>query len=315
MGGDGFTLLNDTTGDTVSCESWMDTLASGADIMRVAHYLQWGKGDMLISKSDKGYYFRHTPNTDGSLVESKYAGDFRNLIEYYVHLADEGASRDDNNGDSGKTPDTKGKESQCGPRNQTVYCDYFESEDGRHRYHGWKPNAVTITQCVDGVKYTTRQQWDNSYNHYPNWCKVGNVMTCLTCLQEVAETDDMIVLRQLVDKDDSIYISARPDITPDNLEMLLVSGTRVHNVGRVVKDAEERSWALTFAALSYLLRSSGNNHAQQHGNKNLRPRLKQFVIKYGGKSDLPLYLSLIEEINDHLGGGNSTSTIAWLMSE
>jgi len=139
--------------------------------------------------------------------------------------------------------------------------------------------------------------------------QTGNVMTCLTCLCDTAETDDMFVLRLWTDSEGLQRIKGMPAVTPDNLEAVLAGSKKVHHLGRVVKSVDERRTGLTFAALDCLLHDS-----QQGGNKQLRPRLQAFVTKFGGEADSPLYLGLIDAINTWLGGSSLDSTISWLMS-
>ena len=172
MGGDGITLINQSTGDVVNCESWTDSVPSGADIMRIAHYLNWDRTDVLMSKSDKGYKHGHLLNATGDTVEYTEVFDGKPLN----HLISKAANPDQHLDTDAATQQLSLRThcrctvsrptTQC---TRTVRCDYFDSEDGRFRYNFWIPNAVSITQTVSGVNYTIRQQWDANFNHYPDW--------------------------------------------------------------------------------------------------------------------------------------------------
>lgn len=288
MGGDGVNLVNGTTGDVVSCECWMDSIASNLDIMRVAHYLSWYKGDVLYSQSDSGYYFNHSVNDAGDKVSYVYVSDFKTAEDYLTHRLTSNAVGSDNAAAAAaNTSTTVAYIKTPGRCNRSVCCDYFDhtnNGDNRRYYDFYKPDVVTVSQTVNGVRYTTYETWNAKFDHFPNWAKMGNSLICSTCLEQTGQTKDMIILSDVI---------------------------KVHRLGRVVKDTEQRSLSLIFTALDYLL----HNQTSQSGNKQLRPQLKKFVVKYGGQADTPLYLGLLEAINNWLGGASIKSTTDWLMSE
>lgn len=292
MGGDGVTLYNQTTGDVVDNDQWMDSVVTIKDINCLAHQFFWQPTDKLISIRDGGFYFKHYFDAQTNSIVTDYLGD-----DY---------ESDDSKSDS-KADSTDHRSIIDVSQNITVHYN----KDGY---------VLEVVRYVNGDKYVSKIPLCSSQSsqspqlisdHYPNWTNFGNCKVCLDCLEIDKRTVELTQHGRY-----SYSFTAKPEVTTANLDSMLKLKPRVIMNGKLVEDQAEACEYVIVAALSHALAKYNSPSARSSRDPLLVDQINSLIDKHCIASDNErLYRYLIYELRSWLGGGDQKTTTAWLVSE